>query len=104
VQLGGLCGLLSDFDHPVRSVLCGALRVDGAHARMSSRRARRRRACGHKQRHTTQGDAIRHARHLMLQFGGHYLPYRCSFCGQWHVGRPNRRIEQAIAARRAAHA
>ena len=43
---------------------------------------------------------MRHARHLHLMTGAYYLPYRCSFCGQWHVGRPNKRIVQAIAERR----
>ena len=78
----------------------GLVDVDAPHYPVSSTRARRRRACGHKHKHPTCEDAMRHARHLHLMTGAYYLPYRCSFCGQWHVGRPNKRIRQAIAERR----
>jgi hypothetical protein len=78
----------------------GHVHVDAPHYPVSSKRARRRRACGHKHKHATCEDAMRHVRHLRLMTGAYYLPYRCSFCGQWHVGRPSKRIVQAIAERR----
>ena len=38
-------------------------------------------ACSGKARHQTKGSAQRHANHT-----GHGLPYRCEFCGLWHIG------------------
>lgn len=66
---------------------------------MSSKRARRRRSCEGKQRHTSREHAQRHARHLIYK-GGHYVPYLCQFCHHWHVGRPSRKVQQRIEERK----
>lgn len=58
---------------------------------MSSKRAIRRRTCGHKIRHTTVEAARVHIGQLHHAKG--YCPmnaYRCSFCGGWHVGHRGR--------------
>jgi len=58
---------------------------------MSSKRAIRRRACGHKVRHENEAAARAHIGALHHAKG--YSPmnaYRCSFCGGWHVGHRGR--------------
>lgn len=54
---------------------------------MSSKRARRRRACSGKQRHPTEEAARAHVAALYHQRGALGLNiYKCKFCGAWHVG------------------
>jgi hypothetical protein len=50
---------------------------------MASKRRQRRRSCKSKIRHDSEENAWIHAHHL----GVAYHPYRCQFCGGWHVGR-----------------
>lgn len=63
---------------------------------MASKRRLRRRSCESKIKHADQTAAVAHLRHL----GAQYKTYKCKFCGGWHVGRPNKKIKQSIAARR----
>lgn len=61
---------------------------------MSSKRAIRRRACKGKVRHPEQGHAHAALRSLVRERGdqGAMTPYRCQFCGGWHIGHtPKRR-------------
>jgi len=62
---------------------------------MSSKRHLRRRSCESKIRHADESFAFNHAKSL----GRDYFPYRCQFCGGWHVGRPNSRRLQSIKAK-----
>lgn len=71
---------------------------------MSSRRAQRRRACLGKRRLPGQEIAERVARLMSRRTDSLLLPYRCRYCGHWHVGHPGRRQAQAYLARRQAHA
>ncbi len=54
---------------------------------MSSIRRIRRRMCGHKVPHATE-QAARFAIRELRKGGalGHLRPYRCRFCGSWHIG------------------
>lgn len=66
---------------------------------MSSKRRIRRRQCGHKRRYAdaiAAGNVARYFRHQ----GQHLAPYRCPWCGWWHIGHPNKRQKQAMKARR----
>jgi hypothetical protein len=67
---------------------------------MSSKRAQRRRACEGKRGFETIEDAKAAAREYALSFGDSLTPYRCRFCGRFHVGHPPKEVRQAIAARR----
>ena len=53
---------------------------------MASKRHVRRKACGHKVRHASAGDALKHLRALRAEGGRNLETYRCRFCRQWHVG------------------
>lgn len=55
---------------------------------MASKRNVRKRKCGHKQRHATQAQAIAHAQHVMNSGKSDkwLTPYRCRFCGYYHIG------------------
>lgn len=56
---------------------------------MSSKRAIRRKQCTGKVRHDTQEHALVAVRALVKKYAGnigHLSPYRCGFCGGWHVG------------------
>ena len=57
---------------------------------MASKRRLRRRACTQKMKHETRRSAQGHADRLPGP-PGTYAPYRCDFCGGWHVGRPRRK-------------
>ena len=53
---------------------------------MSSKRAIRRKMCIRKKRHPDAAGAKRHA-HLLFKKDAQYMrPYKCKFCGGWHVG------------------
>lgn len=72
---------------------------------MSSKRRIRRRSCEGKVNYPDKATAIHNAGILRKTHqGGTWRAYRCEFCGGWHVGRPSRRDNQALAARRAAEA
>lgn len=71
---------------------------------MSSGRAQRRRACVGKVRLPSEEVAVRVARLMSRRTGSLLLPYRCRWCGRWHVGHPCRRVAQAYYARRLAYA
>lgn len=55
---------------------------------MSSKRAIRRKACKGKVRHADQAAAHGALRALNQDKGyqGPMNPYRCPFCGGWHIG------------------
>lgn len=61
---------------------------------MASKRRLRRKACMGKQRHESQDRAIAHIISLQRagKIDGHMNPYRCGFCGSWHVGHAPRRL------------
>lgn len=56
---------------------------------MSSKRAKRRRACGHKIKFPT-AEAAQHRIWLIIRAGkgrgGTLVPYRCRGCGHFHFG------------------
>lgn len=55
----------------------------------------RDRICGHKFRHPSREDAIRHSRELWERRGYMTSVYACGFCGSWHVGGDARGGKQA---------
>lgn len=64
---------------------------------MSSKRRIRRRSCKGKIRHSEIKPAQVHAKAL----GWPNFPYKCQFCGGYHVGRASRkRIQARIASER----
>lgn len=67
---------------------------------MSSGRQQRRRACDGKVRLRSQQVAQRVARLMSQRTRSLLLPYRCRWCGHWHVGHPCRREREAYYARR----
>lgn len=58
---------------------------------MSSKRHVRKRACEGKQRHATQAGAIAQATSLSKVQYVRVYPYKCPFCGYYHVGRDGSR-------------
>jgi hypothetical protein len=67
---------------------------------MASKRAQRRRACGHKVKHATEAEAKSAIRRMHEQGSlGMLVPYRCRYCGAFHVGHPPHQVRQAMAAR-----
>ena len=68
---------------------------------MASKRHKRRRGCESKVKHSTKAEAAAHMRWLNRTLGHKYEIYLCSFCNRWHVGRPDRRQLQILAAKRA---
>ena len=65
---------------------------------MSSKRRIRRRSCEGKTKYKT-----RNAAKVAIHTGNHkgfMLPYKCKFCKQWHVGRPNKNRRKAYWARK----
>lgn len=65
---------------------------------MSSKRRLRRRQCENKQTHTTEQEAWKHCDHLKIRFQQRWRPYKCRFCGKWHVGRPGRERMRKVSA------
>lgn len=67
---------------------------------MASKRAQRRRACGNKVKHGSEAEA-RQAIREMKQRGrlDMIVPYRCRYCGAYHIGHPPANVRQAMAAR-----
>jgi hypothetical protein len=62
---------------------------------MASKRHLRKRSCESKIKHVDEISARRHARSL----GSEHVPYPCHFCGEWHIGRPNKSKRQSLAAK-----
>ena len=62
---------------------------------MASKRAVRRRACTGKIHHASEGAAWAAARKTPGT-----RPYRCSFCGDFHVGHRPGAMRRAVAERR----
>lgn len=62
---------------------------------MSSKRRLRRNSCKGKVRHASQKDALVQVG-IIARHGGRVVPYKCPFCGGWHVGRPSASIKYAI--------
>lgn len=67
---------------------------------VASKRAKRRKQCG-KTPYATQADAGG-AAHQAYYRGHRVAPYRCPFCGKFHIGHPPKGVRQAMAARRRA--
>lgn len=67
---------------------------------MSSKRQIRRRQCGHKRRYPDAATASAAANFLRRWTGERLTAYACPWCGQWHIGHPNRKQKQAMKARR----
>ena len=55
---------------------------------MSSKRRLRRKQCLHKNRHKSAQAATFEIIAILKRHGhrGHICPYRCPFCGMYHVG------------------
>lgn len=53
---------------------------------MASKRAIRRRECGHKKRYENQTLAVKQLINLKRKDNDRMRSYRCRFCGGWHVG------------------
>lgn len=62
---------------------------------MSSKRRLRRRTCESKVRRTKE-EAETYA-YYSRKRGIMIYPYKCKFCGGWHVGHPNKRQLKAIS-------
>ena len=65
---------------------------------MASKRNKRRKSCGKKVRHLSKDDAMMHMREIRRTRGYKYEVYPCKFCHGWHVGRPDKKKVQMIAA------
>ncbi|RJQ22005.1 MAG: hypothetical protein C4560_02990 [Nitrospiraceae bacterium] len=52
---------------------------------MSSKRRLRRKECESKKKYLTLDHAYSHVR-LLKKKGDIVKPYKCSFCGAWHLG------------------
>ncbi len=63
---------------------------------MASKRHQRRRSCESKVRHPDEQSAQKHA-HSLKEFS---LAYSCPFCHGWHVGRPDKKKRQSLAAKK----
>ncbi len=68
---------------------------------VASKRAERRRQCGHKER-LHQAEAERVARRLSAQDGAWMTPYHCPHCGAWHVGHAPYWVRQSLIDRQRA--
>lgn len=70
---------------------------------MSSKRHVRRKQCSGKHRHASQADAISHI-HSLKSSGrarpGVMTPYRCRFCGGFHIGHTPRSKGYGAGGRR----
>lgn len=69
---------------------------------MSSKRRIRRKVCGKKVRHASHEDALNHIGDLRRK-GKAYnymVPYKCPFCGGFHVGHPPKHVHKQIMARK----
>lgn len=66
---------------------------------MASKRRIKRNSCIGKIRHKTSAGAEAHAKELRDK-GERVWPYRCRFCGGWHVGHPSKMQLIAQAQRR----
>ncbi|MDR1162721.1 MAG: hypothetical protein LBM17_02640, partial [Candidatus Accumulibacter sp.] len=66
---------------------------------MASKRRIRRNVCGRKIRHATEA-AARAAIRSLRRAGvlAALTPYRCPFCGQFHVGHPPRAVREIISS------
>jgi hypothetical protein len=67
---------------------------------MASKRALRKKSCEGKIRFATNDNAMKAAVSYMRKFGGWMKPYRCRFCGHYHIGHPSRRIKLSIISQR----
>jgi hypothetical protein len=68
---------------------------------VASKRRLRRRSCKSKTPYPTEGQAFGAVRSLRARFGGgSWMTYKCSFCKNFHVGRPNKRKLEALRATR----
>ncbi len=63
---------------------------------MASKRHLRKRACESKIKHVSQATASSHA----MKLGFEYRAYKCPHCSGWHVGRPDRKKRQSLAAKK----
>lgn len=65
---------------------------------MASKRAQRRKACGHKKRYATSAEAQQGIRALIRDKGysGLLTPYHCQFCNGYHYGHPPANVRKAM--------
>lgn len=68
---------------------------------MASKRHLRRHQCERKEKHS-KDEAFAIAVKMRRSKGQTLDAYQCPFCGNWHVGRRNRKVQQTISARRRA--
>jgi hypothetical protein len=54
---------------------------------MASKRHIRRRSCENKVRHADFEGALAHSKRQRAVHGEIVVPYACTLCGGWHVGR-----------------
>ena len=69
---------------------------------MSSKRRLRRKSCTGKLQFPTQDAALSAIKALTRSKGwqGLLVPYRCSFCGQFHFGHPPSKILRSMGRER----
>ena len=67
---------------------------------MASKRRLRRIACDGKKQYADIHGATVAAGKASDRAETWIHPYKCEFCGCWHIGHPPKRIRQAIQARR----
>jgi hypothetical protein len=68
---------------------------------MASLRAQRRKSCNGKVRHGSFKQANTHAKQLRLSNERWVMPYKCKFCGGYHVGHAPKNVRQSIKAKNA---
>jgi predicted Zn-ribbon and HTH transcriptional regulator len=72
---------------------------------MASKRNQRRKSCIGKVKYTSEDDALKSVYHLKRLNAKNAIvsrisPYKCHFCGSWHVGHLNNNAKRCIAIRR----
>lgn len=67
---------------------------------MASRRRLRKKSCDGKKKFTDQESAGRAAAYRTRLHGRWITPYRCKFCGGYHIGHPPRSVRQSLKAKR----
>ncbi len=63
---------------------------------MSSKRAKRRKACDGKVRYAGHDDAQAQAVYRSKCARCLILPYRCQHCGGWHIGHAPAKVKHAM--------
>ena len=67
---------------------------------MSSKRAIRRKMCDGKVRYASQKEAFTAAKQSNKRDGSNWIvPYRCTFCGYWHIGHAPKAVRRSMKSR-----